>query len=160
MGQLTRTTYSYDTLHLVPKCSCGGLPHAPNASFAPISKSPRVRQPPRKVSKRQKKKREELPLAPAPARPSNVTETPDTDGDDHGREPRVAGEPAPTVPPLTMAERRARKAEARAARIEAALLKKEAAARDARSKELDLQDDSKKFTVKVSTWMAGALGGR
>lgn len=58
-------------------------------------------------------------------------------------------EPAAAVSPLTMAERRARKAEARAARIETALLKKEAAARDARLKELDLQDDSKKFTMKV-----------
>lgn len=49
-----------------------------------------------------------------------------------------------------MAERRARKVEARAAKIDAAKLKKETAARDARMAELDLQDSSKTFTVKVS----------
>lgn len=49
-----------------------------------------------------------------------------------------------------MAERRARKAEARAAKIDAAKLKKETAARDARMAELDLQDSSRTFTVTVS----------
>lgn len=54
------------------------------------------------------------------------------------------------VGPLTMAERRARKAESRAAKLEAARLKKELAARDARLEELALEDQSKAFNLKVN----------
>ncbi|CAM9611224.1 unnamed protein product [Scytosiphon promiscuus] len=91
--------------------------------------------------------------SPAPARadPSGVVDASDAESDGNGMEIRATGRPAAVVPPLTMAERRARKAQARAARIEAALLKKEAAARDARLEELDLQDNSKKFMMNPMT---------
>ncbi|CAM9304151.1 unnamed protein product, partial [Hapterophycus canaliculatus] len=87
--------------------------------------------------------------ASASVTPPSVAETADVDCNRNDRETPAEGEIAEAVPPFTMADRRARKAEARAARIEAALLKKETAARDARLKELDLQDGSKKFTMKM-----------
>lgn len=58
-------------------------------------------------------------------------------------------ETAEAIAPLTMAERRARKAAARSTKIEAARLKKEAEARDTRMAELDQQDASKMFTIKA-----------
>lgn len=87
--------------------------------------------------KKKKKKREQQPASNAP---SSVAERSDVGGGD---------ETPAAVGPLTMAERRARKAEARATKIEAARLKREMQARDARIAELDLQDDAKAFTVKV-----------
>lgn len=69
-----------------------------------------------------------------------------------------APETAAAVRPLTMAERGARKAEARAAKIEAARIKKETEARDARVAELDLQDGSKTFTIKVYGASVGWVG--
>lgn len=110
------------------------------------------------MKKKNKKNKELLQPLPgqASACTSSVAETPGAARDDSEGEasPKV-GKIAPVVRPLTMAERRARKAEVRAARIEAALLKREAAARDARLKELDLQDDSRKFMVKVSKSLRG-----
>ncbi|CAM9215021.1 unnamed protein product [Ectocarpus sp. 4 AP-2014] len=76
------------------------------------------------------------------------TERSDINGGDNGANSRPES-PGTPIGPLTLAERRARKAEARAAKIDAAKLKKETAARDARMAELDLQDSSKTFTVKA-----------
>ncbi|CBN78671.1 conserved unknown protein [Ectocarpus siliculosus] len=76
------------------------------------------------------------------------TERSDINGGDNGANSRPES-PGTPIGPLTVAERRARKAEARAAKIDAAKLKKETAARDARMAELDLQDSSKTFTVKA-----------
>ncbi|CAM9710852.1 unnamed protein product [Ectocarpus fasciculatus] len=74
------------------------------------------------------------------------TERSDIDGGDNDAHSRPES-PGTPIGPLTVAERRARKAEARAAKIDAAKLKKETAARDARMAELDLQDSSRTFTV-------------
>lgn len=53
------------------------------------------------------------------------------------------------VGPLTMAERRARKAELRTAKLEATRLKRELAATDARREEWALDEHSKSFNLKV-----------
>lgn len=94
-------------------------------------------QTPTQKKKKKKKKREQQPVSNAP---SSVAERSDVGGGD---------ETPAAVGPLTMAERRARKAEARATKMQAARLKREMQARDARIAELDLQDDAKAFTVKV-----------
>lgn len=54
-----------------------------------------------------------------------------------------------TVAPLSPAERRARKARARVARIEESRIKKEMALRNEKLAELDRQDNSKNFNIKV-----------
>ncbi|CAB1121058.1 unnamed protein product [Ectocarpus sp. CCAP 1310/34] len=76
------------------------------------------------------------------------TERSDINGGDNGANSRPES-PGTLIGPLTVAERRARKAKARAAKIDAAKLQKETAARDGRMAELDLQDSSKTFTVKA-----------
>eukprot|EP00903_Cladosiphon_okamuranus_P014972 g13857.t1 len=92
-----------------------------------------------------KKKKKKRPQSPASDAPSSMAGISDVEGGGA----TGARETAEAVGPLTMAERRARKAEARAAKIEAARLKKEAEARDARIAELDQQDASKTFTIKA-----------
>ncbi|CAN0119299.1 unnamed protein product [Ectocarpus sp. 12 AP-2014] len=76
------------------------------------------------------------------------TERSNINGGDNGANNRPES-PGTPIGPLAVAERRARKAEARAAKIDAAKLKKETAARDARMAELDLQDSATTFTVKA-----------
>lgn len=98
--------------------------------------------------KKEKKKR---PRPPASDAPSSVADISDVDGGGGVSAPETAEE----IRPLSMAEKRARKAEARAAKIEAARLKKETEARDARTAELDLQDGSKTFTIKVPWGLLG-----
>ncbi|CAM9595183.1 unnamed protein product [Pylaiella littoralis] len=78
--------------------------------------------------------------------PSSMAERSDIDVGGGAASPVTDAE----VGPLTMAERRARKAEFRAAKLEASRLKlKEIAARDARLKEMAQEDRSKAFNLKA-----------
>ncbi|CAN0248639.1 unnamed protein product [Ectocarpus sp. 12 AP-2014] len=86
--------------------------------------------------------------SPKKKKNTKKTERSDINGGDNGADSRPES-PGTPIGPLTVAERRARKAEARAAKIDATKHKKETAARDARMAALDLQDSSKTFTVNA-----------